>query len=74
MLEKIKNRIIEISTGIAKSFGGNAKVEFKMGTPAVINDLDVGDEIVSYVKEVIGNENVIDFPSAMGSEDFQRFY
>ncbi|HBY3070249.1 TPA: amidohydrolase [Clostridioides difficile] len=70
--EKLKNRIIEISTGIAKSFGGNAKVEFKMGTPAVINDLDVGDEIVSYVKEVIGNENVIDFPSAMGSEDFSE--
>lgn len=70
--EKLKNRIIEISTGIAKSFGGNANVEFKMGTPAVVNDLGVGDEIISYVKEIIGTENVIDFPAAMGSEDFSE--
>ncbi|MGO0985761.1 M20 family metallopeptidase [Clostridioides difficile] len=70
--EKLKNRIIEISTGIAKSFGGNANVEFKTGTPAVVNDLGVGDEIISYVKEIIGTENVIDFPAAMGSEDFSE--
>lgn len=41
-----------------------------MGIFVVINDLDVGDEIVFYVKEVIGNENVIDFLFVMGLEDF----
>lgn len=70
---KLKKRIIEISEGIATTFGGTAKVEFKMGSPAVINDITVGDEIASYVKEVIGENNLIDFPCPMGSEDFSEF-
>ncbi len=71
--DKIKTRINEIAEGIAKTFGGRARVEYKMGTPAVINDITVGDEMVSYIKEIIGEENVIDFPSPMGSEDFSEF-
>ncbi|MEG2916588.1 MAG: M20 family metallopeptidase [Clostridium sp.] len=71
--EKIKIRINEIATGIASSFGGTATVKYKAGTPAVINDIAIGDEVVSFIGEVIGKENIIEFPAAMGSEDFSEF-
>ena len=78
----IKNRITEISEGIAKSFRADAKVTFGGGCPTLVNDKDLSICVEQYVKELLGkqqafsvaelnamSENQSSSKSA-GSEDF----
>ena len=38
--------------------------------PATVNDLQVGDEMFGYVKELVGEEGTMMLPQIMGGEDF----
>ena len=70
----IKERLTELVTGIATSYGGSASVSFTEGYKALIND----DEVVAVIREVavkaLDRENVIEkeHPS-LGVEDFSYF-
>lgn len=81
--KRIKSRLMEISTGIAKTFRGRAEVTFTSGCPTLFNDFSVSKEITTYCKELLGTAMAFsqsDFTSmntqnttatkATGSEDF----
>lgn len=74
--EFVQRRIVEISEFTAKTFRGEATVEFTQGISSVINDKDSLDTAREVFTELLGEENVMktsDFlPSGllMGSEDF----
>lgn len=81
----LKERIIEISNGIAKTFRAKAEVTFDRGCPVLINDFALSKDISTYTKELLGQEkaftqgelffkdNTANFPKTVksaGSEDF----
>ena len=50
----IKERMTQISTGIASAFRGTATVDFYRGCPVLKNDYDLSDCSATYVKELLG--------------------
>lgn len=79
---RLKSRLSEICTGIAKTFRGRAEVTFTSGCPTLLNDANVSADLTKYCKELLG-ENMAFSPAdlqtlsppaksvkATGSEDF----
>lgn len=52
--EFLKNRMIEISKGIAATFRAEAEVIFKSGCPTLVNDSDLSACTVNYTKDLLG--------------------
>ncbi|MDE5865997.1 MAG: peptidase dimerization domain-containing protein, partial [Lachnospiraceae bacterium] len=50
----IKQRMTEITNGIAQSFRADAEVTFGSGCPTLFNDKILTDEAYKYVKELLG--------------------
>lgn len=69
-----KQRIVEISEGIAKTFRGTAKVDFHgAGCVPMINDEALFAEVKPYVNAVSGEDMYHDMVPITGSEDFAEF-
>lgn len=78
----IKNRLTDISRGIAASFRADADVKFGTGCPTLVNDKELCQCAEKYVKELLGNENAFSVEElskmnggnsaskSAGSEDF----
>lgn len=71
-----KNRIREICTGIASTYGGHCEVEFPIpgAFEPLINDGEVVDIIVEESEKILGSHNIKwkELPS-MGGDDFAFF-
>ena len=80
---RLKNRLIEICNGTAKTFRGIADVTFTSGCPSLLNNADVSSDIAKYCKELLGEKRAysqselrsLSAPDtkaskATGSEDF----
>jgi len=74
--ELMKNRVVEISKGIASVFRAEAAVEYRMECPSVYNDASLSALAIKVNKELLGENNVISFSDVFpggkmtGSEDF----
>ncbi len=68
-LELVKKKTIEI----AKSMSGEAEVFLPAGYPFLKNDEQLTQRAFSYAQQYLGNENVVELPMRMSSEDFS-FY
>ena len=78
----IKERMVQLAEGIAKSFRAEAKVIWGSGCPTLVNDKELSICAQKYVKELLGENrafSVLDLnkmsdtqkaPKAAGSEDF----
>ena len=78
----IKERMVEISEGIAKSFRAEAEVTFGSGCPTLVNDKDLSMCAEKYVKELLGQQKLFSVAQlnamsgdsksskSAGSEDF----
>lgn len=77
----IKQRLTEISEGIARSFRGEASVSFGSGCPTLVNDRDLSVCCEQYVKDLLGSEKAFSVAElnamsgggsskSAGSEDF----
>lgn len=67
----LKDRLVEISQGIAKSFRTEATVVFTKGCPTLVNDKELSLFTTQAMKELLGEEKVIVVEGAGGgSEDF----
>lgn len=78
----IKERMVEISEGIAKSFRAEAEVIFGSGCPTLVNDKDLSVCAEKYVKELLGQQKAFSVAQlnamsgdsksskSAGSEDF----
>ena len=71
--KNIINRIEEISKDIAKSMGGNVKIDHMIGYPAVVNSKKEVEEIIDISKSIVGEENIVTNYRTMCSEDFSYF-
>lgn len=71
--ERLMRRIAELAQGIAAAMGGSAWVEWKPGSPAVVNDPDLVERFRQVAKEVVGEERVLEVPPVMGGDDMAEF-
>jgi len=74
--EFVKQRVVELTEGVAANFRATAQVEFERGCPCFETDTDMVKELAEYAGEMVGADGVWDMVSAkgankgMGSEDF----
>ena len=73
MRDYIKKRIIELSEGIAKSYGGKAIVEIDDGADITYNDPEIMDRMLPSLKKSAGNENVILSNAKTLAEDYAYY-
>lgn len=66
----VKRRLKEIAEGTAAMLGGSATVSFSAELPPLCNDETLTAEMTGYMKEILGEENVVPMPARMASEDF----
>ena len=73
MRDYIKERIIELSQGIAESYGGNAIVEIDDGADITYNDPDMMNKMLPSIKKSAGSENVILSNAKTLAEDYAYY-
>ena len=73
MRDYIKKRIIELSQGIAESFGGNAIVEIDDGADITYNDPDMMNKMLPSIKKSAGSDNVILSNAKTLAEDYAYY-
>ena len=72
----MKQRLIEISEGTARTFRGSAEVEYTLECPSMINNGKLRSFGINLGEELFGSKNVMDLETIMedgilnGSEDF----
>ena len=73
MRDNIKKRIIELSQGIAESYGGNAIVEIDDGADITYNDPDMMNKMLPSIKKSAGSDNVILSNAKTLAEDYAYY-
>ena len=73
MRDYIKKRIIELSKGIAKSYGGNAIVEIEDGADITFNDPNMMNRMLPSLKKSAGIENVVLSNAKTLAEDYAYY-
>ena len=73
MRDYIKKRIIELSQGIAKSYGGEAIVEIDDGADITFNDPTMMNKMLPSLKKSAGSENVILSNAKTLAEDYAYY-
>lgn len=66
----LMQRIKEIATNVAITFGGKAEVVHKYGMPPLVNHLALTAELKGYCEELLGADHVKEVPTYTGTEDF----
>jgi amidohydrolase len=71
--EKAHQLIKKIIDDTCLSFGATAEVDIKVGYPCLHNDEALAKSMKYKMKEYLGEDNVLDLPKRMTSEDFAYF-
>jgi amidohydrolase len=71
--QTIPERMERIISGITKSMGGSFELDYQKGYPATINDAAMTEIVKDRAVEMVGEDYVLEVPSAMISEDMS-FY
>ncbi|WP_460218594.1 amidohydrolase [Psychroserpens sp. MEBiC05023] len=69
----IEKRMTEMSTDIAKAYGGEATITFQNNTTITYNDFDLVDQMLPTMKRIAGDKNVRLRKATTGGEDFSYF-
>ncbi len=73
MRELVIRRMKEMVPAIAKSFGGEATIEFQNNTTITYNDPSLVKQMLPTLQGVAGKENIILTRASTGGEDFSYF-
>ncbi len=71
--DAVEQRMGEILAGITAAGGGTYELDYDRGTPATINDPELGERMLPTLARTVGAENVVDLDPTMGGEDFAYF-
>lgn len=66
----LKQRMEEVVEGVCKTFRCEGTLEFPFGIGPNVNDITTQNEVIGYVTDLLGAEQVELVPPSMGSEDF----
>lgn len=68
--EHLKTRLKEIAENTARTFRGEAKVDFVYGMPPMVNDPALSAHIARYCEDLVPTEDIHPLPASCGTEDF----
>lgn len=71
--QQLKEKLEQVSQGVARSFGVDCEFIFDYGYPALVNDPQMSHLIASACGKGIGKENVEFIRPSMGGEDFSYY-
>lgn len=71
--EYIKKRLPELVSDIAKTYRGEAELEFLSDCPVLINNTELAEEALGYLKEIDKDLFLQEIPRQSGSEDFAYY-
>ena len=66
----IERRLREICAGIAAAHGAAASVRYERRYPPLVNAIAQTEACAGILRNMVGDNNVVDIPPVMGSEDF----
>ena len=70
---KTHEKMLVIASSIAETYSLTIDFDIRKGYPCLVNDEAVTKKSISFAKEYIGAENVIDLPIRMTAEDFSYY-
>tara|TARA_B110000459_G_scaffold121387_1_gene133775 strand:+ start:54 stop:1223 length:1170 start_codon:yes stop_codon:yes gene_type:complete len=70
---KTHEKMLAISNSIAEAYSLIIDFDIRKGYPCLVNDKEVTKKSISFAKEYMGAENVIDLPIRMTAEDFSYY-
>jgi len=70
---KTHEKMLAISNTIAETYSLIIDFDIRKGYPCLVNDKEVTKKSISFAKEYMGAENVIDLPIRMTAEDFSYY-
>ena len=73
MRAHIERRMTEMTSDIAKAYGGSATIEFQNNTAITYNDFDLVDNTLPTLQKVAGAKNVRLRKATTGGEDFSYY-
>ncbi|MDL2258801.1 M20 family metallopeptidase [Eubacteriales bacterium OttesenSCG-928-K08] len=68
--ERMKTRMEEITNSIAATYHHTAKIEYVRGVGPMMTDDSLVQELVGYIKDIVGEKNMEQQPYGQGAEDF----
>ena len=68
--KEMHQKIVAICKGIAKGMGGDCEVDIPEGLPFVANDRKITENVITKLKTIFEEEQIVEMPIRMGSEDF----
>lgn len=71
--EEAHQRIRRIVEGIVEGMGGTCQLNIRKGYPALVNEEGLTTNVITYIEEYAGKENIIDLDIWMASEDFAYY-
>ena len=71
--DAVERRMGEILAGVTAAGGGTFELDYDRGTPATINDPELGARMLPTLERVVGAENVVKLDPTMGGEDFAYY-
>ena len=69
----VESRMHQIFSGITAAGGGSYTLDYERGSPATINDEDLGAAMRPTLERIVGTENVVALDPVMGGEDFAYY-
>jgi len=73
MKAMIISRMTEMTETLAKAYGGEATIKFQNNTSITFNDPSLVGQMLSTLKKVAGEDNVLTMKANTGGEDFSFF-
>ena len=70
---KTHEKMLAIAKAIAKTCNLTIDFDIRKGYPCLVNDEAVTKKSITFAKEYMGEENVIDLPTRMTAEDFSYY-
>ena len=70
---KTHEKMLAIASSISETYSLTIDFDIRKGYPCLVNDEEVTKKSISFAKEYIGAENVIDLPIRMTAEDFSYY-
>lgn len=71
--DQVERRMEQILDGIASAAGGGFELDYQRGTPATINDEELGEMMLPSLARLMGANKVVDLDPTMGGEDFAYY-
>jgi amidohydrolase len=66
-------RMLTIANDITQVYNLEIDFDIRKGYPCLVNDVELTEKSISFAKEYMGEENVIDLPVRMTAEDFSYY-